>query len=80
MFFISELSRNHLGKVIKDTLDYAISNTGIELLSVETPENIKMPNIITKAIEVEDYRHCTLSKGHLYHNRLVAKSKDNLLF
>ena len=65
-------------KVIKDVLDYAISNTGIESLSVEIPENIKIPNVITKAIE--DYRQCALSKGHLYHIRLVAKSKDSLLF
>ena len=78
MVFVTELSRNHLGKV--KSIDYAISNTGIQSLSVETPENIKMPNIITKAIEVEDYRHCALSKGHLYHNRLVVKSKDSLLF
>ena len=60
--FVSKLSGNHLGKVIKDVLDNAISNTGIESLSVEIPENIKMPNIITKAIE--DYRQCALSKGH----------------
>ena len=44
MVFVSELSRKHLGKVIKDALDYAISNTGIKSLSVETPENINMPN------------------------------------
>ena len=36
---------------MKDVLDYAISKTGIESLSVETPENIKMSNVITKAIE-----------------------------
>ena len=65
-------------KVIKDVLDYAISNTGIESLSVEIPENIKIPNVITKAIE--DYRQCALSKGHLYHIRLVARSKNSLLF
>ena len=65
-------------KVIKDFLDYAISNTGIESLSVEIPENIKIPNVITKAIE--DYRQCALSKGHLYHIRLVARSKNSLLF
>ena len=45
---------------------------------VEIPENIKMRNIITKAIE--DYRQCALSKGHLYHIWLVAESKDSLLF
>ena len=60
------------------THTHAISNTGIESLSVEIPENIKMPNIITKAIE--DYRQWALSKGHLYDIRLVAKSKDSLLF
>ena len=76
--FVSESSRSHFGKVIKDVLEYAASNTEIESLSVEIPENIKIPNIITKAIE--DYRQCALSKGHLYHIRLVAKSKDNLLF
>ena len=65
-------------KVIKDVLDYAISNTGIESLSVEIPENIKIPNVITKAIE--DYRQCALSKGHLYDIRLVARSKNSLLF
>ena len=65
-------------KVIKDVLDYAISNSGIESLSVEIPENIKIPNVITKAIE--DYRQCALSKGHLYHIRLVARSKNSLLF
>ena len=56
--FFSESSRNHLDKVIKDVLDYAISNTRIKSLSVEIPENIKMPNKITKAIEVEEYRQC----------------------
>ena len=76
--FVSESSRSHFGKVIKDVLDYAISNTGIESLSVEIPENIKMPNVITKAIE--DYRQCALNKGNLCHIRLVAKSKDSLLF
>ena len=53
-FRVSESSRNHLGKVIKDVLNYGISFTGIESLSFEIPENIKMPNIFTKAIE--DYR------------------------
>ena len=76
--FVSESSRKHLGKVIKDVLDYAISSTGIESLSVEIPENIKMPNVITKAIE--DYLQCALSKGHLYHIRLVAKSKGSSIF
>ena len=75
--FVSKLSGNHLGKVIKDVLDNAISNTGIESLSVEIPENIKMPNIISKAIE--DYRQCPLSKGHLYHIRIVAKSKEFII-
>ena len=37
-----------------------------------------MLNIITKAIE--DYRQEALTKGHLYHIRLIAKSKDSLLF
>ena len=64
--------------MIKDVLDYAVSNTGIESLSVEIPENVKMPNVITKAIE--DYRQCALNKDHIYHIRLVAKSKDSLLF
>ena len=64
--------------MIKDVLEYAISNTGIESLSVEIPENIKIPNVITKAIE--DYRQCSLSKGHLYHIRLVAKSKESSIF
>ena len=41
-------------------------------------KNIKMPNVITKAIE--DYCQCVLSKGHLYHIRLVGKNKDSLLF
>ena len=50
----------HFGKVTKYVLDYAISNTRIKLLSVEIPENIKMPKVITKAIE--DYRQCALSK------------------
>ena len=49
-----------LVKVTKYVLDYAISNTRIKLLSVEIPENIKMPKVITKAIE--DYRQCALSK------------------
>ena len=75
---VSESSRSHFGKVIKDVLKYATSNTEIESLSVEIPENIKMPNIIAKAIE--DSRQCALSKGRLYHIRLVAKSKDSLLF
>ena len=70
--------RNHLGKAIRDVLDYAVSNTGTELLSVKIPENIKMPNVITKAIV--KYRQCALSIGHLYHIRLVAKSKESLLF
>ena len=52
--FVLESSRNYLGKVTKDVLDYAISNTGIESLSVEILKNIKMPNLITKAIE--EYR------------------------
>ena len=64
--------------MIKDVLEYAISNTGIESLSVEIPENIKIPNVITKAIE--DYRQCSLSKGHLYHIRLVVKSKESSIF
>ena len=76
--FVSESSRNHLGKVIKDVLGYAISNTGTESWSVEIPGNVKMPNIITKTIE--DYCQCVLSKGHLYHIWLVAESKDSLLF
>ena len=37
-----------------------------------------MSNIITKAIE--DYIQCALRKGHIYHIRLVAKSRDSLLF
>ena len=37
-----------------------------------------MLNIITKAIE--DYRQEALSKGYLCHIRLIAKSKDSLLF
>ena len=37
-----------------------------------------MPNIITKAIE--DYIPYALRKGHIYHIRLVAKSKASLLF
>ena len=76
--FVSESSRSHFGKLIKDAFDCAISNTGIESLSVEIPGNIEMPNVITKTIE--DYRQCALTKGHLYHIRLVAKSKDSLLF
>ena len=76
--FVLESSRNYLGKVTKDVLDYAISNTGIELLSVEIAENIEMPNKVTKVIE--DYRQCALSKGYLYHIRLVAKSQGSLLF
>ena len=76
--FVSESSTSHFGKVIKDVLEYATSNAEIESLSVKIPENIKLPNIITKAIE--DYRQCALSKGHFYHIRLVAKSKDSLLF
>ena len=76
--FVSKSSRNHLGKVIKDVLDNAISITGNESLSVEIPDNIKMPNIILKAIE--DYRQCPLSKGHLYHIWIAAKSKESLLF
>ena len=76
--FVSKSSRKHLGKVIKDVLDNAISITGNESLSVEIPDNIKMPNIISKAIE--DYRQCPLSKGHLYHIWIVAKSKESLLF
>ena len=67
-----------LCKVIKDVPDYAISNTGIESLSVEIPENIKMPKAITKAID--DSHQCGINKGHLYHIWLVAKSKDSLLF
>ena len=63
--------------MIKDVLECAISNTGIESLSVEIPENIKILNVITKTIE--DHRQCSLSKGHLYHIRLVAKSKESLL-
>ena len=39
---------------MKDVLDYAVRNTGIESLSVEIPENIKMSSVITKAIE--DFR------------------------
>ena len=64
--------------MIKDVLEYAISNTGIESLSVEIPENIKIPSVITKANE--DYRQCSLSKGHLYHIRLVVKSKESSIF
>ena len=75
--FASDRSKNHLVKVIKDVLDYAIDNTGIESLSVEILENIKMRNVITKAIE--DYRQCALSADRLYHIRLVAKSQDRLL-
>ena len=41
--FVSESLKNHFGKVIKYVLDYATSNTGIKLLSVEIPENIKIP-------------------------------------
>ena len=52
--FASESSRNHLGKAIKDVLDYTIGNTGIESLSVEIPENMNMRNLIGKAIK--DYR------------------------
>ena len=63
---------------MKDVLDYAISNTGIESLSVEIPENIKMSSVITKAIE--DFRQCALSKDPLCHNWLVAKIKDRFLF
>ena len=76
--FVSESSRSHFGKVIKDVLDYAISSTGIESLSVEIPAYINMPNAITKAID--DYRQCALNKSRLYHIRLVAKNKDSLLF
>ena len=65
IIYVSESSRNDFSKVIKVVLDYAISNTGIESLSVEVPETTKIPNIITKAIE--HYRQCALSKGHLYH-------------
>ena len=75
---VSESPRSHFGKVIKDVLEYATSNTEIESLPVEIPVNIKMSNIITKA--VEDYCQCELSKGHLYHIRLVAQSKHSLLF
>ena len=75
--FVLESSRNHFGKVIKDVLDYAISNTGIKSLSVEISENIKMANAIAKA--TEDYRQYALGKGHLYHIQLVAKSKESLL-
>ena len=71
--FVSESSRNHLGKLIEDVLDYAIRNTGIESLSVEISENIKMPNIITKVIEY--YHQCAPSKGHRHHIRFVAKGK-----
>ena len=48
--FCFRVLKSHFGKVIKDVLDYAISNTGIESVSVEVPENIKMPNVILKAI------------------------------
>ena len=74
----SESSRSHFGKVIKDVLDYAISNTGVGSLSVKILDNIKMPNAVTKAIE--DYCQCALNKGHFYHIPLVAKSKDSILF
>ena len=58
--------------------DCAISNSGIESLSVKIPETIKVPNVITKA--TEDYRQFALSKGHLYHIRLVSKCKGSLSF
>ena len=38
--FVSESSRSHFAKVIKDVFEYATSNTEIESLSVEIPENI----------------------------------------
>lgn len=49
--FDPESSRNHPGKVIKAVLHCAIRNTGTESLSFKILENIKMPNLITKAIE-----------------------------